>query len=110
MYYAAINSYGSTTSRGFANTWNVLVFNTKRNRDNYVALKSETNITARAIKKSEITSLLNHWLDKYNRMAAPKPFSGEYWGILPDWEPNIPGFVGYVEVCLNGDSWPKLFK
>jgi len=35
MYYAAVNAYGSETSPGFANTWDVVAFNTKRDRDAY---------------------------------------------------------------------------
>jgi len=51
-YYAADNYYGSETSVGFANTWYVLAFRSKKERDDYVS--ASHNLSARAIKSSEV--------------------------------------------------------
>lgn len=52
MYYAAINSYSTDTSVGFANTWAVIGFATKAMRDAYV--ERATDLATRAIKAAEI--------------------------------------------------------
>lgn len=52
MFYAAINSYSSETSVGFANTWGVIGFEKRQQRDEYV---SEANdLATQAISASEI--------------------------------------------------------
>lgn len=70
-YYAANNSYGSETSVGFANTWGVKVFASKKDRDEFVR---NGDLSARAIKKTEIGRYL----------GAVKPFSGKAYMIQGD--------------------------
>lgn len=52
MFYAANNSYASATDIGFANTWFVVGFETRRERDDYVA--AATDMAARAITRAEV--------------------------------------------------------
>ena len=49
-FYAAENRYGSETSYGFSNTWDVYVFKSKKGRDNWV--DSRPTLTAKKIKRS----------------------------------------------------------
>lgn len=79
MYYARTNPMG------FANTNDVLAFETRRDRDAFV----DEN-PAVAIKRNEVTQ---------NRSIEPRPFSGEYWGIVDDMLVDAPsGYVGNVRV------------
>ena len=52
MYYAAVNSYATETSIGFANTWSVLGFASRQARDDYV--KQATDRATKAITSREI--------------------------------------------------------
>lgn len=52
MFYAAINSYATETSVGFANTWGVIGFATKAQRDEYVA--EAEDLATKGIKAGEI--------------------------------------------------------
>ena len=63
-FYAATNSYGTESSIGFTNTWNVYAFNSKELRNEYV--EQSTDISTRAIPKREIGEYIE----------AAKPFSG----------------------------------
>ena len=92
MYFAAENSYGSPSSTGFSNTWEVLAFDSKLNRDNWV--DSRKTLSARAIARKDI--------HKY--VDAPRPFSGEFRGILDEFPYNFDppeGFIGTVDVLDN---------
>lgn len=51
MFYAAINSYATETSIGFANTWSVIGFEVKAMRDRYV--KNATDLATRVCKVSD---------------------------------------------------------
>ena len=73
-YYAIKNIYGTSTSAGFGNTWEVLVFKSKKERDKYVDQYSIDNISVQSIKRSEVGKYLN---DDY------KPFDGKK--ICVDW-------------------------
>jgi len=50
-FYAAINSYASSTSIGFSDAWGYLAFDTKKLRDAYVA--NATDIATKAIRSTE---------------------------------------------------------
>ena len=63
-YYAATNDYADESSVGFANTWTVLAFANKRDRDRWVA--AQTDLASRAIRKNDVKKYLD----------APPPFSG----------------------------------
>lgn len=91
-YYAIENMYGSETSHGFSNTWQILVFKTKNSRDKYV--ENSTDITTSKIKKSELSGYTQY----------VKPFSGNYLGIEPAPEKEIDGFIGYVVVANQYDE------
>ena len=90
-FYAASNRYASETSVGFANTWFVLVFNSRTARDEYV--QQARDLATRAITRRDVPRYAD---------AHPKPFSGEYIGILDDHQ-EIPGYVGYVNVVTPHD-------
>lgn len=51
MFYAAINSYATETSVGFANTWSVIGFESKTMRDKFV--KDAADLATRVCKVSE---------------------------------------------------------
>jgi hypothetical protein len=53
-FYAAINVRGNETSIGFSNTWGVLEFTSKAERDEFVEITKERNISVRAIKATEV--------------------------------------------------------
>lgn len=97
MFYAAINSYSSETSIGFTNTWEVLAFESKVDRDNYVA--NSNDLATRSIYRHEI----GRYIDR------PKPFTGEFWGVdtfnvecHPDYEEPPKGLIGEVGIQ---DKW-----
>lgn len=100
-YYAAINAYSTESSIGFSNTWDVLVFNSKSARDDYV--NNSTALATRAIKKSEVTSYAANYNCTFNKVIKPRPFTEEFWGIDND-QKQIPGYLGYVRVCYPGDG------
>lgn len=52
MYYAAINSYATETSVGFANTWGVVRFADRASRDEYV--EEATDLATKAILAKEV--------------------------------------------------------
>lgn len=51
-YFAKINSFGSETDAGFANTWQIASFETKAARDAWVAQRSN-NMGVDAVTKKE---------------------------------------------------------
>jgi len=89
-YYAATNRYGSETDIGFCNTWNVLAFDSRKSRDEYVDKFSQRNRSVRPITRKEIKIYIEQ----------PKPFSGQARRLIPaDWydpDESIPGLVGSV--------------
>lgn len=101
MYYAASNYHADSTSVGFANTWYVQVFETKSARDEYVACA--TDLATRAISKQEIR--------KYTS-KAPRPFSGQFFGIAaPDNpEDTTAGLLGYVDVMTDDDNFRLILR
>ena len=94
MFYVAYND------RGFANTWNVFVFQSKKGALNYIKDFDGTMgrhgnvIDARLIRKNQITSFI----------GKPAPFSGRFLAIL---EPHIDfpdspyKHVGYVDAVFD---------
>lgn len=54
MFYAAVNSYATETSIGFANTWGVLGFATRQMRDAYV--RQANDLATRSITSKEISA------------------------------------------------------
>lgn len=97
-YYAADNSYGSSTSHGFANTWFVVVFDNKESRDAWV--EQSNNLTRKAIKREEVIKYSRNYDMTQNRYHEPKLFTREYWGIDSYGLDTLPsGAIGTIEVC-----------
>lgn len=93
IHYAATNQYASESDIGFANTWIVVAFHSRKARDSFVS--EATDIATKAIKRREIGRYI----------ARPKPFTGRYWAIdsTPIWpdvlmgrKPQPHGYLGYV--------------
>ena len=102
MYYTSESAHGSESSRGFSNDIIVRAFNTKQNRDQYVA--NSKNITVRAILRTDATRQANNWSLTRNCDSAPKPFSGEFWAIVEPFDgPVSDGHIGNVGCCNDGD-------
>lgn len=111
-YYAAINE------RGFANSWSVLVFSSRKARDEYVESQDghlnphhENLIRCRAIKKSQVTAYAANYNMNENRYNKPHPFTEECWMIYDDTGgvDDIPGYMGYVAVGTPDDG-ERLFS
>lgn len=75
-YFAVDNAYSTETSMGFSNTWMVLVFLSRKDRDDFVS--NSKDLGTKAIKRSEI----GEYLEK------PKPFSGKAWVLAYNPGPN----------------------
>jgi hypothetical protein len=58
MFYAAQNYMSSESSTGFANTWEVLAFQKKEDRDVYV--RNSPRIGTRAIKAREVAEFTSN--------------------------------------------------
>ena len=91
---------------GFANDWRVIVFSSKAARDRYV--ETTPNISTKAIKASEATQRATNYSLNDNRQIAPRPFTGEYWGIVDfyDEDDHPEGAIGTLEVCHDRDECP----
>lgn len=103
-FYAADNRYSSPTDIGFSNTWYVLVFDSRKARDQYV--ENAEGLAARAITKRDVTNYAANWDMKDNRENRPRPFTGEHWAVIDDFYQvnprTIPGCIGQVGIA---DAW-----
>lgn len=82
-YYAEDNVFGTSTSHGFANTWFVLMFTDKKERDEYV--DNSRRLTTRVIKakdvrkkniRSVVLSGVIHWCEYVDEeLYVGDPFS-----------------------------------
>jgi len=106
-YYAAENHYGSSTSHGFANTWYVLVFRSKSERDTWVY--NQPTLTAKAIKRTEVIGYATNYNLSQNCTNAPRPFTPEYWGIIPAFEENQPDHIEKVDPEEYFSKQPERF-
>jgi hypothetical protein len=88
MWYSAHNHYASETDVGFANTWFVYAWETKKARDKHV--EKCRDMASRAIRKKEI----GHYL------GAVQPFSGEGYRLQPeqDREQRQKGLLGTITI------------
>jgi hypothetical protein len=97
MFYAAINSYANETSTGFANTWGVLAFETRADRDAYVS--SRDDLSTQPIARKDIPHYIN---------GEIKPFSGARYIIqhtgqtIDDSGPT--GLIGEVAIGYSSDA------
>jgi hypothetical protein len=91
-FFAAYNQYGSETSIGFANTWEVIAFTSKKARDEFV--ENSNDISFRKIKKKEIGYYV----------GGIKPYSGEgyRYGIRDGFMHVTPGYYSHVIIWTEG--------
>ena len=103
-YYAAESDHGSESSYGFANDITVFVFDSKEHRDAFVDGRIH-NISCKAITRKEATSEASNFNCTLNRTTRPRPFVGEYWGIVKPWDyggyvgEDVTGLIGTLQVC-----------
>lgn len=103
-YFSAESSHGSESSYGFANDIIVRVFASRKSRDRYV--ENSTNLSCRTIKAEDATKEAANYSLTQNREIRPRPFTGEYWGIvMTDADALIGGCLGTVEVCRDGEPF-----
>jgi hypothetical protein len=94
----------------FANTWEVVAFASKSQRDQYVA-KNNGHWDGRnvwrclAITRREVSRYAANWSLTRNEYNKPKPFSGEFWGIVNLYDD--PDCLGYVQVCHPSDHYER---
>ena len=94
-FYSIESAHGSESSRGFANDTIVKVFDSKSARDDYV--QKSRNISCGAISAKNATREATNWNLTQNRTNAPRPFSGEFWAIIPPYyDEDTRGLIGYV--------------
>lgn len=84
-FYAATNDYASETSIGFANTWRILAFESRKSRDEFV--KSATDLAAQAISRREF--------GKFEEPNFP-PFSRNCWCLDYSHQDEEPGLLGWI--------------
>lgn len=94
MFYAAHNHYSTPTSIGFSNTWLVLAFDTKANRNAWV--DGNDGKAARAITRKDIPKFVSR---------EPKLFTSERYALWSlGYYDNIPGCLGSIDVCAPYDA------
>jgi hypothetical protein len=94
MYYAVTNQYSNELSFGFYNTYNVWVFASKKERDDFV--DGDPALATKSIPRSAVTHYISNLQDRI-------PFSSSYVGVIySKWyleTINAPeGAVGTVEL------------
>jgi len=109
-YYAKKNLYGNESSYGFVNTWQVLVFDSEKTRDDYVYKESNKNISIDSIGRLDVIRFSKNYDTQRNQDAAPRTFSGEYWGIIDDDIQDIPGYIGTIGVCEPGSNYKPFYQ
>lgn len=106
-YYAAINT------RGFSNTWDVLVFTSKISRDRYISQmdgtisRRDNSVRCIAITKRQVSGYAGNYDMHSNRCTTPHPFTRECW-IIEDntdmLDKQITGYIGYVTIGHSDDN------
>ena len=104
-YFSAESAHGSDSSYGFSNDTIVLAFDNKRARDRYVA--ESRNLSCEAIRFDQVTTYAANYDTSSNRTVKPRPFSGDFWGIVESrdcvpGERQPDGLIGEVQVCYYG--------
>lgn len=107
-YYAGGSSHGSETSYGFSNDWFVYVFKDKQSRDKFI--EEEPNISVKAIKRKDVIKYATNFDLNSNKDHKPEPFTGQYWGIVDNWDNNPEGCIGQIEVCQPDDNYERFYK
>ena len=99
-------------TRGFANDHVVHVFNSRNARDSWV----DDAFGRYAIKRSEVTKHAANWSCTSNCTIRPRPFSGEYWAIVPwDYDTHNPtpeGCLGTIGIGpgYHCEEWKPFYK
>lgn len=107
-YFSSESSHGRADSYGFSNDTIVRVFSSRGARDEYV--KASNNLSCKSIRASEATRHATNYALTQNRNIAPRPFTGEYWGIV-DWTECPPdGQIGTLEVAGAGSNAERFYK
>lgn len=102
-YFAGQSAHGSETSHGFANDWDVFVFDSKQSRDLFVS--ESKNLSTVSVLAKDATSRAANYSLTDNKENRPEPFSGEFWGVSDTYmlENNISGCIGQLVVCDQYD-------
>ncbi len=106
-YYASESAHGTASSYGFCNDTEVTVWDSKKNRDNYVAESS--NISCKAIKRTDVTREATNENLAGGGNNAPVPFDNlpRRWCIILDlWDrhQDQEGFIGVIDVCESDET------
>ncbi len=96
-FYSAHSAHGSLSSHGFSNDTVVLIWSTKKDRDDF--LQNCNNLSAQKINRNEATKYATNFNMSRNEYSSPVPFSGEYWGIDDCNPQDIIGLVGQLVCC-----------
>lgn len=90
MFYVTYDVYANHLSDGFSNTKSVLAFDTRANRDSFVAdEQSYGDCHSRSVTKRQARWYLDPVV----------PFSGKARFIVDIYDDNTPGLLGRVENC-----------
>ena len=104
-YFAAVNAMG------FANSWEVLVFDSTEKRDAFIDAV-DVGVKCFPITKRTVGYHATNASLTSNRFIAPRPFSGEYWGImeygLDDYKEEYRP-IGRIEVCDPYSNYERLY-
>jgi hypothetical protein len=89
--------YSFHNPEGFANTGFVYAWDSKAARSDFINV-----LDGEPIRANSVGSYARYWSMTQNRMIEPRPFSGEYWGIVKilDFYDSAPpsGWIGRVSV------------
>lgn len=98
-YFTAESEHGDEYNYGFCNDTIVRMFRSKLKRDEYV--ENSKKLSVEAIKRKDVTRYARNMSLSQNKMIEPKPFTGEFWGIVSD---KYEISDGIVEVCDNNEN------
>ncbi len=90
-YYSAHNLWANETSIGFANTWYILAWESRKARDAHVKERCR-DPASRAIKRDDIGKYIHR----------PKASSGMRWSVVDCPYALYPGCLGRVLVTYGG--------
>lgn len=72
--------FAAENKLGFRNSWEVVAFRSRKERDHYV---ESVSWECFAVKKRDVTAYAANLSLREGRILKPQPFSGEKWAI--DW-------------------------
>jgi hypothetical protein len=107
-YYTKHSAHGSSTSYGFANDTIVSVWDSKESMQNF--LDSCENLSAKRIKRSEVTKYASTWSSYENKILKPNTFKGECWVINNSYEDLSAGLLGQIDIGYINDGVETFYK